>query len=101
MWTHPRAGCVGLRATIMFRPHPRRAHRAAAQRSASTERPLHGQPLDDQGPSMAGLRGLLPLLFPLVWLGSAGPLSARGAKRTALQENVIAACRPDTAEATR
>jgi putative drug exporter of the RND superfamily len=50
---------------------------------------------------MARLRWLLPLLILLVWLGSAGPLSALGAKLTGLQENDIAAFLPDSAESTR
>ncbi|TFV74962.1 MMPL family transporter [Blastococcus sp. CT_GayMR19] len=47
------------------------------------------------------LRWLLPLLILLVWLGSAAPLSALGAKLTGLQENDIAAFLPDSAESTR
>src|SRR5687767_15019553 len=47
------------------------------------------------------LRWLLPLLVLLVWLGSAAPLSALGAKLTGLQENDIAAFLPDSAESTR
>ena len=47
------------------------------------------------------LRWLLPLLVLLVWVGSAAPLSALGAKLTGLQENDIAAFLPDSAESTR
>ena len=47
------------------------------------------------------LRWLLPLLVLVVWLGSAAPLSALGAKLTGLQENDIAAFLPDSAESTR
>src|SRR5687767_10993253 len=47
------------------------------------------------------LRWLLPLLVLLVWLVSAAPLSALGAKLTGLQENDIAAFLPDSAESTR
>src|SRR5687768_267771 len=51
--------------------------------------------------SMSRLRWLLPALVLLVWLGSAAPLSALGAKLTGLQENDIAAFLPDSAESTR
>ena len=47
------------------------------------------------------LRWLLPLLVLLVWVGSAAPLSALGAKLTGLQENDVAAFLPDSAESTR
>ena len=50
---------------------------------------------------MPRLRWLLPALVLLVWLGSAAPLSALGAKLTGLQENDIAAFLPDSAESTR
>jgi putative drug exporter of the RND superfamily len=50
---------------------------------------------------MSRLRWLLPALILLVWLGSAAPLSALGAKLTGLQENDIAAFLPDSAESTR
>ena len=50
---------------------------------------------------MRRARWVLPLLILLVWLGSAGPLSALGAKLTGLQENDIAAFLPDSAESTR
>ncbi|MFD2092700.1 MMPL family transporter [Blastococcus deserti] len=46
-------------------------------------------------------RWVLPALVLLVWLGSAGPLSALGAQLTDLQENDIAAFLPDSAESTR
>jgi RND superfamily putative drug exporter len=47
------------------------------------------------------LRWLLPALLLILWLGSAAPLSALGAKLTGLQENDIAAFLPDSAESTR
>jgi RND superfamily putative drug exporter len=50
---------------------------------------------------MSRLRWLLPVLLLIVWLGSAGPLSALGAKLSGLQENDIAAFLPDSAESTR
>lgn len=50
---------------------------------------------------MARWRWLLPALVLLVWLGSAGPLSALGGQLTGLQENDTAAFLPDSAESTR
>ena len=59
--------------------------------------------IDHQGKSCLAARsaGSCPPLVLLVWLGSAAPLSALGAKLTGLQENDIAAFLPDSAESTR
>ena len=52
-------------------------------------------------PRARSARWLLPLIVLLVWLGSAGPLNAIGARLSGLQENDIAAFLPDGAESTR
>ena len=52
-------------------------------------------------PRRRSLRWLLPLVVLLLWLGSAGPLSALAAKLSGLQENDIAAFLPDSAESTK